>query len=290
MMRSTACRLLRSLGQPRHHTAASKPALLPAKPKNPRMLLQTASGCAAAAAAAVLLMEGSDCEGAPGDPVQAQESGPISAFFRKLTSITMSSSAADGGGNGEAGQPASKQGKLQRTLSGGVARRDLIVCRGGTDDLAGQYDMLGRLGRGGFGTVQKAKHKITGLLRAIKTIAVGVDENGRPNELPSSEAEWDRIMAEVQALMALDHPNIVRLYEYYKDEHALYLVEEYCSGGTLEAAIERAPCGRFSADDAALALRQMLRALVCCHAHGLAHREYVNRGANSDPSHSLASC
>lgn len=184
--------------------------------------------------------------------------------------LPTSSSDSSSSGSGRSG---GGKGRLQRTLSGGVARRDLIVCRGGTEDLASQYDILGRLGRGGFGTVQKAKHKITGLLRAIKTIAVGVDENGKPNELPSDQSEWDRIMAEVQALMALDHPNIVRLYEYYRDDHALYLVEEYCSGGTLEAAIERAPRGRLSADDAALALRQMLRALVCCHAHGLAHRD-----------------
>ena len=44
--------------------------------------------------------------------------------------------------------------------------------------------------------------------------------------------------AEVEALMDLTHPNIVRLHEYYRDDDALYLVEEYCSGGTLEQRLE----------------------------------------------------
>ena len=46
------------------------------------------------------------------------------------------------------------------------------------------------------------------------------------------ELEWERMLTEVEALMELTHPNIVRLHEYYRDDDALYLVEvwELCSG------------------------------------------------------------
>lgn len=73
--------------------------------------------------------------------------------------------------------------------------------------------------------------------------------------------------------MELTHPNIVRLHEYYKDAHTLYLVEEYCSGGTLEALIRDRAGRPMSPDNVALLLRQMLRGVLCCHAHGLTHRD-----------------
>lgn len=158
-------------------------------------------------------------------------------------------------------------------MSGGLRRRDMITCRGGKAELEAQYEDIGRLGHGGFGTVKRARHRTTGLLRAVKTVRKAADEDMPPDRGESWQVEeWVKIMAEVEALMELDHPNIVRLYEYYKDDHALYLVEELCSGGTLEQRLDEEG-GRLSADDAAIALRQMLRGLLCCHAHGMAHRD-----------------
>jgi calcium-dependent protein kinase len=113
--------------------------------------------------------------------------------------------------------------------------------------------------------VCKARHRVTGLLRAVKTVTAGERETPIPDE-------WERMLSEVEALMELNHPNIVRLYEYYRDDTRLFLVEEYCSGGTLEQRLESAG-GRFEADEAAVILRQMLRGLVCCHANGLLHRD-----------------
>ena len=49
--------------------------------------------------------------------------------------------------------------------------------------------------------------------------------------------------------MELTHPNIVQLYEYYRTDSALHLVEELCSGGTLEQRLtERG--GRFDEHEA----------------------------------------
>ena len=59
------------------------------------------------------------------------------------------------------------------------------------------------------------------------------------------------MLSEVDALMELTHPNIVRLHEYYRDEDALYLVEEYCSGGTLESRLKMRG-GRLDANEVAI--------------------------------------
>lgn len=119
------------------------------------------------------------------------------------------------------------------------------------------YELLEQLGKGGFGTVQKAQQRATGLMRAIKSVAV------------ASMAE----LYEVEALMDLDHPNVVRMYEYYTGNECVHIVQEYCSGGTLEKRVKAAWRGRLDPDDAGIALRQILRGLLCCHAHGLAHRD-----------------
>ena len=148
----------------------------------------------------------------------------------------------------------------------GVRKRNLVRCRGGAAELHANYEFLDTLGAGAFGSVRRALDRTTGFPRAVKTVRTGHHEN------VSRAVEWERMLTEVEALMDLTHPNIVRLHEYYRDDDALYLVEEFCSGGTLESRLaERG--GRLDANEGALMLRQMLRGVVCCHAHGLAHRD-----------------
>ena len=161
---------------------------------------------------------------------------------------------------------------MRRRASEGMNRRELVRCVGGDAELEQNYELGRTLGRGGFGSVSRAVHRGTNLTRAIKRVAIQGDDDDDTITDESTEQMWDRMLAEVEALMELDHPNIVRLYEYYRTPRTLYLVEEYCSGGTLEERLQQAG-GRFAVDEAAIVLRQMLRGLLCCHAHGLAHRD-----------------
>ena len=94
--------------------------------------------------------------------------------------------------------------------SEGVGRRTLIRCAGGEAELAQNYEVQERLGHGGFATVRRAFHRATGLPRALKTVLTGQHSG------VDADTEWDRMMSEVEALMSLTHPNIVRLYEYYR--------------------------------------------------------------------------
>ena len=77
-----------------------------------------------------------------------------------------------------------------------------------------KYDFLETLGQGGFGLVRKVRHKITGEIRAMKVLQL---DSYDPVTLKN-------ISNEVEILKMLDHPNIVKLYEFYEDKKNLYLI------------------------------------------------------------------
>lgn len=79
------------------------------------------------------------------------------------------------------------------------------------------------LGKGAFGEVRQAVHRETGMVRAIKII----------NNDAINEEEKKRIVGEVEILKSLDHPNIIRVFEYFQDSRNFYIVTELCTGGEL---------------------------------------------------------
>lgn len=44
---------------------------------------------------------------------------------------------------------------------------------------------------------------------------------------------WERFLTEVKILQTLDHPHVIKLFEYFEDETNVYLVTEICKGGEL---------------------------------------------------------
>ena len=74
-------------------------------------------------------------------------------------------------------------------------------------------------------------------------------------------------------LASLDHPNVVRLYEWFRlPDDSLILVQELCTGGTIETRMTQRG-GRFELDETAFNLRMVLRSLLACHSVGLIHRD-----------------
>ena len=75
----------------------------------------------------------------------------------------------------------------------------------------------------------------------------------------------------MKILRSLDHPHILKVYEYYEDETHLYIVTELCFGGELfDKIIEKK---RFTEEEAAHIMEQVLSAVVFCHDKGIVHRD-----------------
>jgi calcium-dependent protein kinase len=69
----------------------------------------------------------------------------------------------------------------------------------------------------------------------------------------------------------VDHPNIVKLYEFFEDSDNFYLVTELCSGGPLFDEIIKKES--FSENEAANIMQQLLSAIAHCHLRKIVHRD-----------------
>lgn len=139
---------------------------------------------------------------------------------------------------------------------------DHIFMRDNPGQLEGFYDVeRSNLGEGSFGSVSRANCKRTKCARAVKAIDLGTVRNPM------------RFEEEIKIQKQLDHPNVVRLYETFRDARKLYLVMELCTGGELfDRIVDEAPTG-FTEVKAAIYIRQMLSALNYLHTSKIAHRD-----------------
>lgn len=85
------------------------------------------------------------------------------------------------------------------------------------------YSINNKLGEGSFGEVRQAINRITNEIRAIKIVYKDRFESDEQN----------KIMKEVEILTDLDHPNIVKIFEYFENSNYIFIVMEYLSGGEL---------------------------------------------------------
>jgi len=115
------------------------------------------------------------------------------------------------------------------------------------------------LGKGSYGKVQLGYLKGTNIQRAIKIIE------------KSKVRNVERFKLEVEIMMKLDHPNILRLYDYFEDEKFVYLVLELCSGGELfDRIIEKK---YYNETEARIIFKQIMKAIIHCHIQGVCHRD-----------------
>mmetsp|Transcript_43132 Transcript_43132/g.119304 ORF Transcript_43132/g.119304 Transcript_43132/m.119304 type:complete len:637 (+) Transcript_43132:40-1950(+) len=121
------------------------------------------------------------------------------------------------------------------------------------------------LGRGSYGEVIQATHRRTGARRAIKAIS----KCGLHRYLDDVSCFLRR---EIDIIRSLDHPNILRFYEAYEDDVAVFMVLELCEGGDV---LERVAVGqdRLQEREAAAMFLQMLSAVQHLYSRGVVHRD-----------------
>ncbi|KAF1804773.1 kinase-like domain-containing protein [Mucor lusitanicus] len=81
-----------------------------------------------------------------------------------------------------------------------------------------------------------------------------------------------RLVREISLMEALDHPNIVRLYETYETTDSMYLVMEYVEGYNLDEFLQQRG-GKLPENQARDIFRQMAAAMDYCHSRWVVHRD-----------------
>eukprot|EP01018_Ginkgo_biloba_P023278 Gb_06650 [translate_table: standard] len=132
-------------------------------------------------------------------------------------------------------------------------------------DFDQRYQIGKLLGHGQFGYTYVAIDKVTNEKAAVKRI------EKKKMVLPIAIEDVRR---EVKILHALTgHENVVQFHNAFEDDDYVYIVMELCEGGELLDRILAKKDSRYSENDAANIVRQMLRVAGRCHLHGIVHRD-----------------
>ncbi|WP_131749400.1 serine/threonine-protein kinase [Frankia sp. Cppng1_Ct_nod] len=122
------------------------------------------------------------------------------------------------------------------------------------------YDVGAELGRGGFGAVLAGRHKLIHRDVAIKVLL---------EDASGVEDIRERFLAEARVLAGLDHPHVVRIYDYVERDGLCLLVMEKLTGGSLRRRFAQ---GLSQPAACAIGL-SAATALAAAHAQGVLHRD-----------------
>ena len=125
----------------------------------------------------------------------------------------------------------------------------------------GDYEVQSLLGSGGMGVVYRARDVRLGRDVAIKVL---------PPFFASDRARMRRFEQEARAAAALNHPNILAVYQFGTHEDSPYLVSELLEGETLRWLVKRGP---ISLEQAVEYARQIASGLRAAHKKGIVHRD-----------------
>ena len=142
----------------------------------------------------------------------------------------------------------------------------------------GRYEVLGIIGRGGFGITYEMGD--TRLKRRVAVKELFPDSAVRhgsmvltpPHARVAFRASKDRFLREARVLARFTHPGIVRVYEVFEEHGTAYLVMERLSGRTL-VDVMRARSAPFTEDEVVDVAGRVAAALRPVHAAGVLHRD-----------------
>ena len=121
------------------------------------------------------------------------------------------------------------------------------------------YEVLEKLGEGTFGKVFKVKNKNNNCIRAMKQI-----DKRFLNNIDDSE-----VGKEIEILKKLNHPYIMKLYEYYVNDDNLFLISELCDEGDLQKKMKK--IGKFPEFIVKIIMLQVFKALMYLNEKHVIH-------------------
>ena len=125
----------------------------------------------------------------------------------------------------------------------------------------GHYELVKRIGAGGMGEVYLATDITAGRKAALKLL---------PLRFTGDAERLRRFAQEAHAVVALNHPNILTVYEIGEDRSTHYIASELIEGETLRDHLARGPLEVEEAIEVAI---QVASALAAAHAAGIVHRD-----------------
>ena len=138
---------------------------------------------------------------------------------------------------------------------------ELIVTKSSSDSDK-EYKKLKFLGEGSFASVYKVKNIYTNAECAMKIIK---------KKYSCSSTEEKDILNEINILRTMDHPNILKIFEFYSNQREYSIVTELCPMGELfDAIVDKGP---FDEKHSAYILYQILSAVNYCHKMNIIHRD-----------------
>src|SRR5882762_8836570 len=156
-----------------------------------------------------------------------------------------------------------RAGSFIETSTAGVATR--IIENSQADLLVGQtfghYKISKRIGSGGMGEVYLATDVTAGRKAALKLL---------PMRFTGDASRLKRFQQEARAVVALNHPNILTVYEIGEDHSTYYIASELIEGETLRQRLTRGGMEVGEAVDVAI---QVASALAAAHEAGIVHRD-----------------
>ena len=125
-----------------------------------------------------------------------------------------------------------------------------------------EYEILDKIGEpGGMAVVYKAKHQSLEVIRAIKKLHF---------HLSTNQSIIQRFENEAKALSILEHPHIVKVYDFFREEESYYLIMEYIDGPSLAEVLKKSAIKERVALEY---LKQILSTMSFAHSKKILHRD-----------------
>lgn len=121
------------------------------------------------------------------------------------------------------------------------------------------YQELEEVGEGTYGKIIKVRHLLSGELRVVKVISKSVILKG--------VSEHD-VITEINILKSMDHPNIIKVFEFFNDEKNFYIVKEFFNEGDLFNNLTKL---NFSETLICNIMKQILSAVSYLHSKKVLH-------------------